>query len=363
MPLPQLPGATEPGDVFAVSENGLYAVGTSHDGRSTTGATNQAVRWTSAGAIENLMAGDSSLALGVSNDGSVVVGYRNVVADQTAFRWTSASGTVNIGDLAGGQTSSRARDVSGDGSVVVGLSFATEGGTAFRWTEATGMMGLGDLPGGIFASEAYGSSNDGSVVVGWSDSANGTEAFRWTAQDGMVGLGDLAGGGSFSEAYDVSANGSVVVGTSAANPGFFPYRAFRWTAVDGMIELPDVIGVGPTAVARAASSDGEVIVGGAYQGDSAIGFAWDAFHGSRSIAELLSAQGVEVGEFHLGTARGVSGDGLTIVGSGINASREFQPWMARLDAGTFVPEPSTIGLGAVALLTSLVWWRSVGTAG
>ncbi len=29
-----------------------------------------------------------------------------------------------------------------------------------------------------------------------------------------------------------------------------------------------------------------------------------------------------------------------------------------LDPGTFIPEPSSIGLGAVALLTSLVWWRS-----
>src|SRR5688572_17710829 len=72
MPLPQLPGASEPGDAYAVSADALFAVGASHDGRSNDGSTNQAVRWTTTGVVESLNAGDSSFARGVSGDGGVV---------------------------------------------------------------------------------------------------------------------------------------------------------------------------------------------------------------------------------------------------------------------------------------------------
>jgi uncharacterized membrane protein len=161
----------------------------------------------------------------------------------------------------------------------------------------------------------------------------------------MVGLGDLPGGGFFSEAYAVSAGGAVVVGRSVANSGFFPSRAFRWTADEGMVALPDVPGVGPTAIAQGISGDGSVIVGAATEGDSATAFAWDQFHGSRKIADLLVAQGVDLMGFELGKANAASFDGLTIVGSGLPAgSRTFQPWVARLDPGTFVPEPSSVSL-------------------
>ncbi len=174
----------------------------------------------------------------------------------------------------------------------------------------------------------------------------------------MVGLGDLPGGGFFSEAYDVSAHGSVVVGRSFANSGFFPSRAFRWTAEEGMVSLPDIPGVGPTAIAEGISGDGNVIVGAATQGDSAAAFAWDQFHGSRRVADLLMAQGVDLEGFQLGKAQAASFDGLTIVGIGLPAdSRTFQPWVARLDPGTFVPEPSSILLSLSSFLVVLAAWR------
>jgi uncharacterized membrane protein len=174
----------------------------------------------------------------------------------------------------------------------------------------------------------------------------------------MVGLGDLPGGGFFSEAYDVSGDGSVVVGRSVANSGLFPSRAFRWTADEGMVALPDVPGIGPADTAQSISGDGRVIVGAAIQGDSAAAFAWDAFHGSRRIADLLVAQGVDLQGFQLGNANAVSGDGLTITGLGLPAgTRTFQPWVARLDPGTFIPEPSTLILtGACTALTVLIHW-------
>ncbi len=121
MPLPQLPGATEPGDAYAVSADGMFAVGTSHDGRSNNASTNQGVRWTTAGVVQSLNAGDSSFARGVSGDGSVAAGYR--IGERglpIAFRWTQAGGSIELEDLPGGESFGRAYDVSADGRVVVG---------------------------------------------------------------------------------------------------------------------------------------------------------------------------------------------------------------------------------------------------
>src|SRR5688572_24003293 len=80
-----------------------------------------------------------------------------------------------LGDLAGGAFMSRAIGISADGSVVVGSSASTAGDQAFRWTSGGGMVGLGDLPGGAFASTAHDVSADGTVIVGSSASPSGTE--------------------------------------------------------------------------------------------------------------------------------------------------------------------------------------------
>jgi hypothetical protein len=112
--------------------------------------------------------------------------------------------------------------------------------------------------------------------------------------------------------------------------------------------------------AEGVSADGNVVVGAAYSRDSAAAFAWDAFHGSRGIADLLIAQGVELNGFDLRIARGVSADGLTIVGQGVPSdSNIFQPWVARLDPGTFIPEPSSLTLTAIAALIGLFVARRI----
>ena len=118
-----------------------------------------------------------------------------------------------LGDLPGGNFLSLAMAVSADGRVIVGYAASTNGLEAFRWTAATGMVGLGDLSGGTFSSFAWAVSADGSVVVGYSRASSGNEAFRWTQATGMVGLGDLPGGSFFSTANGVSADGQVVVGS------------------------------------------------------------------------------------------------------------------------------------------------------
>ena len=56
-----------------------------------------------------------------------------------------------------------AMGISGDGTVVVGHSSSAFGKEAFRWTEAEGMIGLGGLPAEN-KSEANAISADGSIV-------------------------------------------------------------------------------------------------------------------------------------------------------------------------------------------------------
>ena len=64
----------------------------------------------------------------------------------------------------------------------------------------------------------------------------------------------------------------------------------------------------------------------------------------------MASEGADLSGWQLQVARAASYDGLTIAGLGINPEFKQQPWVARLDPGTFVPEPSSEVLGVIALL-------------
>jgi uncharacterized membrane protein len=106
--------------VSDISEGPLVAVGGQSFGFSQT------VRWTQAGGKEVL--GSFGRASDVSADGSVIVG-----GVPEAFRWT-ASGVELLGDLrTGTQNSSVALGVSRDGSLVVGHALNDTDGQPFIW--------------------------------------------------------------------------------------------------------------------------------------------------------------------------------------------------------------------------------------
>jgi probable HAF family extracellular repeat protein len=246
----------------------------------------------------------------ISADGETIVGFS--YSAQEAFVWTADGGMTLLGDLPGSYNQySRALGVSADGSVVVGLSAAIDYRSrdeAFIWTAGGGMVSLGDLPGSIFNSEARGVSADGSIVVGQARSANGPEAFRWTAAGGMVGLGDLPGGGWNSEANAISADGNVIVGSTIGPGG--KRQAFRWTAAEGMTGL-GFLADGDIAESSAAavSADGSVIVGYSHKADAegrtlSRPFRWTAAEGMVEIGHL--------GYDYPGRATGVSADGSVI---------------------------------------------------
>ena len=358
-------GSLMPGGSSAangVSADGSTVVGVSDymEGPTNDDTGTQAFRWTSATGMVGLgdPTGLGSSANAVSANGTVVVGGSGADMNPFAFRWTG-SGLDAIGGLAGAH--SRANGVSADGSTVVGESVTASGPYhAFRATGG-GANDLGALSdGGSFAN---GVSADGSVAAGWTygPGSMDAQACVWRKDGQLVGLGDLAGGtilGGFnSTATAVSADGSVVVGESIVSASTF--HAFRWTdpgaGVDpstGMVDL-GALGDG-SSKAYAVSADGKVIVG-----DSGEAFIWTPDGGMQSLRDLLDVKyglGQELAGWTLFAATGISADGLVIVGTGIDPDQQAEAWIADLrptgEADGAVPEPLTI-LGALAGMASL----------
>ncbi len=307
----------------------------------------------------------SSMALGISPDGRVVVGQSRNTNDNTeAFRWTAEAGMAGLGDFAGGAFQSTAYAVSAGGGVVVGCGMV-EGNLAFRWTPTNSMTSLDDLSGTALAVSssgtviagqtagyqayrwtqtggmvslgdvadgergAYGVSADGSVVVGYGVTTNGFEACRWT-NDTVEFLGDLPGGEVDSWANGVSADGRVVVGGGRATNG---YEAFRWTRATGMVSLGLLPGF-DTGEATAASADGNVIVGFCYDqfsGQQTTSFVWTPERGVRGLAEVLAERGADLSQWQfLSQAKGVSADGRWVCGYGWTTNNTEEAFLADL---------------------------------
>jgi probable HAF family extracellular repeat protein len=159
--------------------------------------------------LPSLSAAESDYAWDISGDGTVVVGQ----SGNTAFRWSLGSNPEKLGEVA-----CHALAVNFDGSVIVGdMKNAADEWRAFRWTAASGLVELGALDG--TESHAWSVSDDGSVVIGESGSVEEGQALIWTANDGLRLLSrdlELAGadlsGWELGTAMGVSGNGTVIVG-------------------------------------------------------------------------------------------------------------------------------------------------------
>jgi probable HAF family extracellular repeat protein len=196
--------------------NSVSADGVTVAGFSASNVEQRAVRWELPSTVPQALSGDTttgSLANAISADGRVVVGYA-FTADFgiSAFRWSANEGFVLLGDLPGvqGPPTSQALGVSGDGSVIVGNGNSSANnfnGEAFVWDfggmrplksalESAGATGLS----GWQLWWATGVSADGQTIVGYGRNPQGrVEAFRAFLprcdidfnRDGFVNLDDL----------------------------------------------------------------------------------------------------------------------------------------------------------------------------
>lgn len=96
------------------------------------------------------------------------------------------------------------------------------------------------------------------------------------------------------------------------------------------------------------SDDGSVVVGYSKTTSGNEAFIWDGDHGMRRLWDVLVNNfSLDLTDWTLTGAYGISDDGLTIVGAGINPGGNTEAWIAE------VPEPCTLsmlGLGMFALV-------------
>jgi len=327
-----LPGGEFFSYATAVSGDGNVVVG---GGRSARG--DEAFRWSLEDGVAALMSLPSergiSSAYGVSADGSVIVGSASTRVGAQAFRWTRESSMVLLGDLPGGRTSSVAYAVSAGGDFIVGESSSTDcDREGFLWT-TNHMKGLRSLSATRCNSQAMAVSVDGSVVAGIAARDGGHfEAFRWMPTSGLLGLGDFPGGVTNSNAYGISADGRFIVGYGC--PGIFdPYthEAFRWTERGGLEHLGFAPGTKNSA-AYAVSADGNVVVGDNKSERPSVALLWTPLGGMRRLHEVLRNDfQLNLQGWQFTSARGVSHDGRTIVGTGINPSGQTEGWVVILN--------------------------------
>jgi probable HAF family extracellular repeat protein len=254
----KLPGHSY-GSAISVSADGSVIVGSYGEYNSIT------FRWIDGGGIASLPGLPGAVvcceARAVSADGAVVVGESRYESDHNdkAFRFHADTGLIQLGVLPG-DSSSVADGVSADGSVIVGSSSGTYT-QAFRWTQQTGMIGLGTLPNGSRNSRACGVSADGSIIVGRCYGEGGFEAFIWDAAHGMrnlrevlvsqFDLADSLAGWKLKSANAVSMDGSFVVGCGINPSG----NREAWLAYVGDEHRPLALMAANPAVAVTRSHD------------------------------------------------------------------------------------------------------------
>lgn len=350
-----------------------------------------------------------SLAIGVSADGSTVVGRSQVAGGFEAFRWRNGSMT-GLSDLAGGPFESTAFGCNFDGSVIVGTARDALTQRGVRWNGTT-LVQLPQLPGLAGYSECRGISADGQVLCGFNSDGlitgytaisglridNGVSTalpypgaggqldagcYSQPSEDGSVlagrvRLGGLnyqacrwngttlvllpallgAPGNAYSACLAISGDGTVQVGvsTSAASPNYGQGEACRWEGgvVQSLGALP---GASQRGAARSANRDGSVVVGTAQSNAlTMVAFIWDEVHGMRELKSVLEDEfGFDLTGWTLNDATAITPDGHVIVGWGVNPSGNTEGWIARLACGV-VSSYCTAGTttnGCAATLTA-----------
>ncbi len=132
----------------------------------------------------------TSAAHAVSADGETIVGHSFLATSggTEAFAWTAASGIIGLGQIDPAVLNSEALGVSADGSIIVGQGSAGNGDEAFIWDAESGMRNLQSVLevdfnlslAGWQLTKAFDISDDGTTIVGVGINPSGN-AEGWVA--------------------------------------------------------------------------------------------------------------------------------------------------------------------------------------
>ena len=178
-----------------------------------------------------------SSGLGISSDGSTVVGMGWENCSVEAFYWNAVETIVGLGQLSGNNT--KAQAVNSNGNIIGGWA---ENNSGTRQSCIWDMDGNSTLIGSLSpwsdAGEITAFSQDGSRIVGYGASTGGNETEAYMAEENssvlggyeFIGLGVPSNFSTFNEsmAFDISEN-NVIVGQYIYSWGPDGMRASIWT--------------------------------------------------------------------------------------------------------------------------------------
>ena len=271
----------------SASNNAVTIVGYQDAGSSTP---YHAFRYSVADGYNDLgtlgSADEFSFAADCTLSGAVITGAStiNQLATYKAFIWTPTGGMVDLDPQS--STYSVGLGISADGSTVIGQRDTPQGRRGFLWNAMNGFTVLTGIEPAA-RTIAVGLTPDGASIIGDStlnlpvgnSTVRRTHAVRWLKSDNFAAqdLGTLPGY-EYSVATGINDQGSVIVGIASqfdvlraslgavAEPATSGNVAFRWTQASGMVNLRDLLadaGLDMNGIdilgATAVSPDGSLI--------------------------------------------------------------------------------------------------------
>jgi len=243
-----------------------FPIGMNSEGTIVVGSnlSSQAVVWTEADGASIIGQGEF---WGVSEDGKVAGSLINSNGKEEAAIWQDGTITF-LGNIEGGNSCdaflSTGLGISSDGSTVVGMGWEDCSVEAFYWNSLDGLIGLGQMNGNNTKAQAV--NSDGSLIGGWAQNNSGTrQSCIWTAEGDAVLIGSLSPFSDAGEVMGFSSDGSKIIGFGASTGAVDTeaYIAYEDSTVLGGYNFIG-LGLPPNAAGQSMAfdiSDNNVVVG------------------------------------------------------------------------------------------------------
>lgn len=341
-----LPGGTNFSDCRVISANGTVVAGT-----GSSASTQEAIYWTQQGGIQRtgLVPGYSSghYPIAVSADGSLIAGeVWNMSGETVPFLWSADGGIQKLDNSNGLYKIASVRGMSSDGSIISGYvnTSTTLFGSADQpcyWTKDGSLHILTPPINDTFSTHADAVSGDGSKIL--LNHATNPASYLWSQEGGY----ELLPLDVFWASW-LSYDGQILAGTSRGAPGTNIYFSFYWSQTEGLTLIDTPAGwlhsFFGSMTPDAKFAVGQLnLSGNPPEGGRA--YLWDDQNGTRLLEDVLANDySINLDGWTLLNATGISADGMTICGYGINPDGNMEGWVAT------IPEPASLLLLAAGTI-------------